>query len=322
MPEFRHVVSDDQAGQRLDQLLATQLPQISRVKVRELINGAAATVNGRRSKAAYRVHPADVLLVEIPESTPEGPRGEPIPLDVIYEDDRLAVINKPHGMVVHPSKGHWSGTLTAALAYRFQNLSQVGGASRPGIVHRLDRDTSGVIVIARDDQAHLHLSQQFEQRTVEKEYFAVCRGKLDRDRDWIREKIGPHPYQREKMAIRAGHPASREAATFFEVDQRFQGFFSVRVFPKTGRTHQIRVHLAHIGCPVLCDPLYGGQNRLTAGEIAGKTPDDCVVFDRLALHARRIKLQHPTDERSLEFEAPVPDTFTQLMEVLRAARGR
>ncbi len=137
----------------------------------------------------------------------------------------------------------------------------------PGIVHRLDRDTSGVIVIARDDQAHLHLSRQFEQRTVEKEYFAICRGQLDRDRDWIEQPIGPHPYRREKMAIRAEHAASRLASTFFEIDERFVGFLSARVFPKTGRTHQIRVHLAHVGCPVLCDPLYSGQRQLTQGDL-------------------------------------------------------
>jgi 23S rRNA pseudouridine1911/1915/1917 synthase len=310
-------VTPEESGQRLDQLLAAHLSQISRVKVRELINATAAQVNGRRAKAAYRVHQGDVLLVEIPDAVPEGPVAEPIELDVIYEDARLAVVNKPHGMVVHPSKGHWSGTLTAALAYRFRQLSQVGGATRPGIVHRLDRDTSGVIIIARDDQAHLHLSQQFEQRTIEKEYFAICRGKLDRDRDWIDQRIGPHPYQREKMAIRPGHSASREATTFYEVERRFRGYLALRVFPKTGRTHQIRVHLAHVGCPVLCDPLYSGHRILTQGEIDGKVPDEHVVFDRLALHARRIKFRHPDDERPMEFEAPIPESFVELQARFR-----
>lgn len=311
------VVPADQAGQRLDALLAARLTDYSRVRLRQLINAAQVLVNGRRSKAAYRLRTSDVITVlSLPAAPEHGPQPENIPLEILYEDDRLVVINKASGMVVHPSKGHWSGTLTAALAYRFGQLSQIGGETRPGIVHRLDRDTSGVILVAKDDAAHLHLSHQFEQRRVEKEYFAICRGRLDRDRDWIDEPIAPHPYQREKMAIRGQHPAARPAQTFYEVQARGHGFVALRVFPKTGRTHQIRVHLAHLGCPVLCDPLYSGQRRMTLGELAGGPPDDQVVLERLALHARRIRFAHPGDERQVEFEAPLPDVFTAVLAVL------
>jgi 23S rRNA pseudouridine1911/1915/1917 synthase len=317
---IRLVVGDDQAGTRLDALLAHAFPQRSRVGLRQLINAAVVQVNDHRCKAAYRVRGGDVITLQFPSEAPEGPEPEDIPLDVLYEDDRIAVVNKPHGMVVHPSKGHWRGTLTAALAHRFGQLSQVGGATRPGVVHRLDRDTSGVIVVARDDQAHLSLSRQFEQRTVEKEYFAICRGQLDRDRDRIEQPIGPHPHQREKMAIRREHPASRAASTFFEIDQRFAGFLSVRVYPHTGRTHQIRVHLAHLGCPILCDPLYSGQKLLTLGELECGTADDRVVLARLALHARRLSFDHPTDQRRLTFEAPLPDDLQATLELLQELR--
>src|SRR5690606_35940532 len=161
---------------------------------------------------------------------------------------------KPPGMVVHPARGHWSGTMTSALQYHFDNLSEVGGAARPGIIHRLDRDTSGAIVIAKNDPTHMAIAMQFELRQVEKEYFAVVRGVPDLDRDIVDLPIGAHPHSREKMAIRRDHATSKAAQTFYEVQERFTpvGYATVKLLPKTGRTHQIRLHLAHIGCPVLC----------------------------------------------------------------------
>jgi len=164
--------------------------------------------------------------------------------------------------VVHPSRGHLGGTLVNALAHHFSQLSGVGGTCRPGIVHRLDRDTSGILVVAKTDAAHIALAAQWEQRTIVKEYFAIVAGVPDRDRDRIDQPIGMHPHQREKMAIRAGHTTSREASTFYEVQERLAGFAALHVHPFTGRTHQIRVHLAHIGYPVLCDRIYGGRPRL------------------------------------------------------------
>jgi 23S rRNA pseudouridine1911/1915/1917 synthase len=318
---FHHlVVTDEQAGTRLDALLAATFLEHSRVRLRQLINAAEVRVNGERAKAAYHVRAGDVIEVQLPATRAPGAEPEDIPLSVLYEDKYLAVIDKPHGMVVHPSKGHWSGTLTAAIAHRFGSLSQIGGVTRPGIVHRLDRDTSGVIVIARSDPVHAALSRQFAERTVEKEYFAICRGRLDRDRDLIEQPIAPHPNQREKMAIRSQHPASRPACTFFEVERRWGEFLSLRVFPKTGRTHQIRVHLAHIGCPVLCDPLYSGQRELTLGELLRGVADDRVVLARLALHSRRLTFEHPVELRRMTVEAPLPPELQSAIDQIAQSR--
>ena len=179
----------------------------------------------------------------------------------------IVVVNKPAGMIVHPAKGHWEGTLASALAHHFGTLSGRGGPTRPGIVHRLDRDTSGVIVVAKNDQAHDALAAQFKSREVEKEYLAIVVGVPDRDRDVIDEPIGDHPTQREKKAIRREDPSARPAVTVYEVVERFAGYALVRALPKTGRTHQIRIHLAHIGYPVLCDRLYGGRAIITELEL-------------------------------------------------------
>jgi 23S rRNA pseudouridine1911/1915/1917 synthase len=278
-------------------------------------------VDGRRVKAACRLRAGQRVALVLPASPSEGPEPENLPLELLYEDEHLAAINKPPGMVVHPSKGHWAGTLASALAYHFQHLSSVGGAARPGIVHRLDRDTSGVLVVAKTNFAHLRLAAQFEARDVEKEYFAVLAGAPDRDRDVIDQAIGVHPYQREKMAIRAAHRSARDARTFYEVEERFDGLAAVKVFPKTGRTHQVRLHLAHIGCPVLCDRLYGGRARITRGEIRRQPDDDQVLLSRQALHARRLRLRHPVSDEPIQFESPLPEDLVRLLAELRQHRA-
>jgi 23S rRNA pseudouridine1911/1915/1917 synthase len=316
----RRVVDLASAGQRLDAFLAAQFGNYSRVQLRRMILSECVFVNGTQRKAAYHVRPGDVVEVRFPTSEFKDARPENIPLDVLHEDDDLIVINKPSGMVVHPAKGHWSGTLTAALAFHCQKLSSVGGPTRPGIVHRLDRDTSGVILVAKNDKAHLHLSKQFAARTVEKEYFAICRGAVDRDRDTIEQPIGAHPYHRERMAIRAGHPTSRPARTVYEVAERFRGFVAFRVMPKTGRTHQIRFHLSHIGCPVLCDPLYSGQSSLTYGDLSNDPTDRRILLDRLALHASRIRIRHPASDKEVEYRAEFPDELKTVLAVLRTVR--
>lgn len=314
------VVEPTADGMRLDAYLASQVSQHSRVQIRRTINAGHVEVDGRSTKASYRLSAGQRVTAVLPELPKAGPAPEEIPLEILYEDAWLAAINKPPGMVVHPSKGHWSGTLTAGLAFHFERLSTVGGSTRPGIVHRLDRDTSGVIVVAKTDQAHLALAQQFEARTTEKEYFAIVCGVPDRDRDIIEQPIGVHPYQREKMAIRTEHASSRDAVTFYEVVERFVGFAAVKVLPKTGRTHQIRLHLAHIGCPVLCDKLYGGRSQITVGEIRGKTADGEIVLARQALHARRLKLRHPETGESVEFEAPLPPDMQNALNTIRQHR--
>ena len=309
-------VAGSDVGQRLDVFLAAKLPQYSRVHLRRAIDAGGATIDGKTAKASHRLRDGERIHFVVPELPREGPQPEEIPLEVLYEDAEIAAVNKPPGMVVHPAKGHWKGTLASALAHHFSSLSAAGGATRPGIVHRLDRDTSGVILVAKTDAAHMALAEQFEQRGVEKEYLAIVVGSPPRDRDLVDRPIGAHPYQREKMAIRQDHPTVRQAQTFFEVIERFAGFALVRVLPKTGRTHQIRVHLASIGCPVLCDRLYGGRARITRRELVGGT-DETVILDRQALHARRLAIRHPTTGEPLEIVASLATDLQSVLALLR-----
>jgi 23S rRNA pseudouridine1911/1915/1917 synthase len=315
------IVSDAEAGQRLDAFLTLHFHDYSRVHLRRVITAGGVLVNGKGGKPAYHVHAGERIAVTLPEIPREAPRPEDIPLEVLFEDDDLVVVNKPPGMVVHPARGHWSGTLAGALQFHFgPSLSSTGGPTRPGIVHRLDRDTSGVILVARTDQAHTKLAEQFWNRTIEKEYFALVAGRPDRDRDVIDRSIGVHPTQREKMAI-LHHEDARTAQTFYEVAERFDGFAAMRVLPKTGRTHQIRVHLAHVGCPVLCDRAYGGRAQITRGEIRRDPGDQTVLLQRQALHARRLRFLHPRTAQPMEIEAPLPEDMAGVLDELRRYRN-
>ena len=317
---IERIVEPEHAGCRLDVFLARQFPEFSRAHLRRAIDAGAVSLNGRQAKAGQRLKGGELLKIVLPELPRPGPIPEDIPLDILFEDEHFAAINKPPGMVVHPAKGHWSGTLTAALAFHFQKLSGAGGPTRPGIVHRLDRDTSGVLIVAKTDAAHYALAEQFAERTVEKEYLAVIVGAIDRDRDQIDMPIGAHPYQREKMAIRRDHATSRPAQTIYEVAERFDGFAALYVKPKTGRTHQIRVHLAAIGCPVLCDKQYGGRSEITCGEIRRQPDDQEILLARQALHARRITLAHPMTAQRMVFEAPLSADLQIVLDELRAYR--
>lgn len=316
----RHLVESHENNLRLDSFLVTRHPNHSRVQLQRAIAKGLVRVDDMPSKPSVKVKPGQVVSVIKLKIESEAPIPEAIELSILFEDEALVAINKPPNMVVHPAKGNWSGTLTAALAYRYQDLSGVGGANRPGIVHRLDRDTSGVILVARTDQAHLALAAQFQNRTIEKEYLTIVSPAPDRDRDWIDKPIGDHPYQREKKAIRENHPSARPASTFYEVIQRFEGFALMRVLPKTGRTHQIRVHLAHIGSPVLCDALYSGRSRVSFFDFDRSLSDE-IVLNRQALHAYRIKFSHPTRGGQVELAAPVPDDLARTLELLAQYRG-
>lgn len=313
-------IDEADIGRRLDVVLAERLPQFSRTLIKKSIDAGGVTVCGRVERPAYKLEAGDVLVVASLVAPAEGPTPEAIALSLIYEDDDIVVVNKPPGMVVHPAKGHWAGTLTAALAHHFgAGLSKTGGPTRPGIVHRLDRDTSGVIIIAKHDQAHERLADQFQDRTTEKEYLAIMVGVYDRDADIVDEPIGPHPHIREKKAIRRDHPDARDAVTTFEIIERFRRFALLRAKPKTGRTHQIRVHLAHIGHPILCDKQYGGRSRITASELRGglAKPDEPALLERQALHAHRLTLKHPTTGERMTFEAPLPEDIDRVLRYMR-----
>jgi 23S rRNA pseudouridine1911/1915/1917 synthase len=303
-------------GKRLDQYLVDRFPAYSRNIIQKII------VNAHDVKPSYQVKRGDHIRIWLPELNDEPPEPEPIPLDIIYEDDFFIVVNKPAGMVVHPAKGHWRGTLVNALQFHFDELSKIAGPHRPGIVHRLDRDTSGLIVVAKDDLAHANLAAQFERRSVRKEYVAITCGVLDRDSDYIERALGPHPTHREKMAIRELQDGGKEAVSYYEVAERYDGYTLVRIYPKTGRTHQIRVHLAHVGCPILADQAYGGRKSLSLGEIAkhAESEESPVVISRQALHANRLWLDHPRIRQPMEFEAPLPADFTATLEALRKFR--
>jgi 23S rRNA pseudouridine1911/1915/1917 synthase len=324
---FEFGITHAEEGKRLDIFLAEQFPELSRVKLRRTISAGHAAIDGEIIKPAFRLEPGQRLSLAIPPNLFEDDqKGEPMELDILWEDEHLIAINKPAGMVVHPAKGHWRGTLTSGLIYRFQQLSSLGGATRPGIVHRLDRETSGVILVAKTDQAHMGLVDQFQNRTVAKEYWAIVSPAPNFDQDRIDLPIGKHPYQRERMAIRENHATSRQAETVFQVTERFQGFAVLRVAPKTGRTHQIRVHLAHIGCPVLCDRLYSGRASLTEAMLHGGVDqaagnDTTALLNRQALHAHTITFRHPLTGQELKIEAPLPADLLQTWEALRRIRS-
>jgi 23S rRNA pseudouridine1911/1915/1917 synthase len=309
-------------GSRLDQYLVAMFPDLSRSILQKVIDAGAVTVNGSPAKASYRIRYGDHVRIWPPEPARELPAPEDIPLDVLYEDEFLAVINKPADMVVHPAKGHWSGTLVNALQFHFGQLSHLSGDYRPGIVHRLDRDTSGVILVAKDELTHRDLGNQFEHRKIFKEYIAITNGVIERDSDYIEARIGRHPSDRIKMIVTDEEDDGKEASSYYEVLERFRGFSCCRIHPRTGRTHQIRVHLASIGCPVLADRTYGGRDCLRLSDLV---PDlapeaDEVLMPRQALHASRLRFQHPQLRKFLQVEAPLPPEFERTLAALRQYR--
>ncbi len=329
--QVEFVVAAEDAGSRLDRYLAMKLSELSRSALARTIDRGLVRVDGVTAKASVKLKEASRICFAMPQPPRDGPQAEEIPLEFLHLDDVMAVVNKPPGMVVHPAKGNWKGTLAGALRWHLEQqvqsadgsqkstgLSTVGGPTRPGIVHRLDRDTSGVIVVARTEPAHQALAKQFEQRTVTKTYLAITHGTPECDADEIDLPIGIHPYQREKMAVRRGHSTSREAVTRYEVIERFgRKAAVVRVAPKTGRTHQIRVHLAAIGAPVLCDALYSGRGAIPGNFFGGKAESPPLI-ERQALHAARLEIQHPSSGERLAFEAPLTSDMQNVLAHLRS----
>ena len=307
-------------GKRIDAYLSSRYSDYSRSVLQKVIDAGAVLINGKPTKASYKVRLDDLISVWLPELADDAPVPEDIPIPVVYEDDTFVVVNKPPGMVTHPAKGNWSGTLVNALQFHFDTLSTVAGENRPGIVHRLDRDTSGLLIVAKDDKAHRLIAAQFEGRTIRKEYLAIVKGEPSRDSDYIEKPIGPHPTDREKMAIRLPEDGGKEAVTFYEVMERLRGYALVRCMPKTGRTHQIRIHMAHIGHPIVADKMYSGRSRLTIGDLFGHdhAEADRPLVERQALHAHRLEFDHPGTGQRLKLEAPIP---ADIAETIAAARS-
>lgn len=316
-------VGEKHEGERLDKSIAEHCNSLSRTQIRREITAGNVLVDGKRAKPAYRLGLNQQVRCRFQVAQPNGPEPEPMELSILYEDEVLAVIDKPSAMVVHPAKGHWQGTLVSGLAHHFEHLSSIGGSVRPGIVHRLDRDTTGVILIAKTDEAHRKLASQFEMRSIEKQYVCLCLGRIDRDRDTVDLPIGHHAYNRVKMAVRHDGGNPKQASTFYEVIERFRRISYVRVRPKTGRTHQIRVHLAHVGNPVLCDRLYGAMSNvsrsfLVSGRETLPESDRDILLARQALHAESIEFNHPSSDERMKFTAPLPADMTGVVETLRA----
>lgn len=321
-------VSGDEGFARLDRVLAVRCPALSRSRLKALILAGSVTVRGTPIRdPAYHVTGGDTITIDVPEAVPAEPAGEDIALDIVFEDDDIIVIDKPKGLVVHPAAGHETGTLVNALiAHCGASLSGIGGVRRPGIVHRLDKDTTGLMVVAKNDAAHASLSAQFADhgRTGEmrRGYLAFAWGVPSRVRGTVDAPIDRHPHAREKMAVREG---GREAVTHWEIQETFAAKDGKPIAAlmacqlETGRTHQIRVHLAHIGHPLMGDSVYGPHFKTKVTHLAPRSRAALTSLDRQALHAYLLVLEHPRTGEILHWESPLPEDLVLLQNALRAA---
>ena len=294
--------SEESKNQRLDAFLASSLDGLTRSQATRLIESGEVAVNGRAVSKSYKLAGGEDIAVTLPEPEPVEAVPQDIPLDVVYEDADVIVVNKPSGMVVHPAPGHPDGTLVNALLYHCAGtLSGIGGALRPGIVHRIDRDTSGLIIAAKNDAAHQYLSAQLADHPLARTYECIVVGKLREDRGTVDAPIARHPTDRKRMAVVAG---GREAVTHWEVIARYPGYTHVRCRLETGRTHQIRVHMAYIGHPILGDTVYGAKK-----EVPGLTGQ--------CLHAVGLRFLHPRTHEVVELSCPLPEEFTRMLQKIR-----
>ncbi|WFF74210.1 RluA family pseudouridine synthase [Proteiniclasticum sp. QWL-01] len=303
--EFYYLIEEAEAGLRVDVYLSGKFPGISRSQVQRLIEDDRLLVNARRVKSSHKLKAGDEVEFELPPAVELKVEAENIPLEIIYQDEYLAVINKPVGLVVHPAPGNEHGTLVNALLYHLTDLSSVNGVIRPGIVHRIDKDTSGLLVIAKNDEAHQALSKQLADHSMTREYVALCEGLVKMDQGTIDAPIGRDPRNRLRMGI---VPNGRRAVTHYTVQQRYQDMTLVRLRLETGRTHQIRVHMASIHHPVAADPVYGFKKQR-------------VKYQGQMLHARLLGFLHPRDGQPMEFSVPVPEEFRLVLEKLAAEKA-
>ncbi|MGY8685667.1 RluA family pseudouridine synthase [Bradyrhizobium sp. UFLA05-153] len=322
------VVAGDEGSARLDRVLAARLPDLSRSRLKTLILAGSVTFRSEAIRdPAYHVAPGDTITIDVPEAAPAEPKAEDIALDIVFEDDDIIVINKPAGLVVHPAAGHETGTLVNALiAHCGNSLSGIGGVRRPGIVHRLDKDTTGLMVVAKNDLAHQSLSAQFADhgRTGEmrRGYLAFAWGVPNRQRGTVDAPIDRHPHAREKMAVRQ---SGRAAVTHWEIMESFAGRDGKPVASlltcelETGRTHQIRVHMSHIGHPLLGDAVYGPHFKTKANQLGPESQGALAALGRQALHAYLLVIEHPRSGELLHWEQPLPEDLLLLQGRLKAA---
>lgn len=295
----------EEPGQRVDKLLSSVLEDITRSAVQHLIEQGCVTCQGKPLSKSAKLQVGDEIQVELPEVRPLAVCPEDIPLDIVYEDDDLLVVNKPKGMVVHPAPVHESGTLVNALLFHCgSSLSGINGVARPGIVHRIDKDTSGLLIVAKNDFSHTRLAEQIQAHTFTREYSAVVYGSFKEESGTVDQPLGRHPTDRKKMAVLPHSPSARRAVTHFWVVKRFQGFTQLRLQLETGRTHQIRVHMAYLGHPVAGDPVYGPK------KVIASLQGQC-------LHAGLIGFVHPRTGEYLEFQAPLPPYFIGFLQKLK-----
>ena len=300
-------VNECEQGERLDILLAKRMTDISRSNIQKLIVGGQVTVNDKIVKTNYKIKSTDEIIITMPEVRSLELMAEDIPLDVVYEDADIIVINKARGMVVHPATGNYSGTLVNALLEHCDDLSGINGVARPGIVHRLDKDTSGVMIAAKSDRAHIGLAKQIKDHTASRRYLTIVHGNIKEEQGIIKGPIGRHPSDRKKMAVVFVN--SKEAITNFRVIERFGDYTLVECKLETGRTHQIRVHMAYIGHPVVGDPKYGRERTHFA--IVGQ-----------ALHSTELTISHPVTEETMVFTAEMPDDMKVILLELRKKMNR
>lgn len=310
------VVTLGETPKRLDLFLANREPTLSRSALQRLISEGRIRINGLPVKPSQKIKPGDRIALEIPRPEPLELKPEPIPLDVLYEDQTILVLNKPAGLVVHPAPGHWSGTLVNALLHHFDSpegsLSTIGGKERPGLVHRLDKETSGVMVVAKTDEAHRSLAAQFKQHSITRVYEALTWGAINKPEGMIELAIGRDMKERKKFSTRTARP--KASATVYRVIRRLGKLATlVELFPQTGRTHQIRVHLAALGHPALGDPTYGGRK---VRELEG------VAIPRVMLHARTLGFLYPATGRRMEFSSPLPLDMSAVIDALDHIQSR